>query len=67
MKIDTENTIYLVTNAENGEVHILAPKGKKIEIVQLKLDDPDHNGAHSKDKAVFELIKDEMEMDTFDI
>ena len=68
MQIDTENTLYIVTNAENGEIHVLSPKSKKYtEIVQLKIDDPDHYGPNSKDKSIFELIKDQMEIDTFDL
>ena len=68
IQIDTENTMYVVTDGSNGEVHILYPKSMTFKhIVQLKLDDPDHYGAHQNDGAVFKLIQDHMEKDTFDV
>lgn len=68
MQIDTENTLYVVTDGSNGEVHILYPKSKTFkDVVQLKIDDPDHYGPHKNDGAVYKLILDQMERDTFDV
>jgi len=67
MPLDTNNTIYVCTDGENGEVKILLPRGCKMEVQELKLDERDPNSARGNDKHEYHLLKEEMDEHTFEI
>lgn len=64
MTLDTQNTIYIGLDGTNAEVKVLVPKGCKIEIVELKLDDRD---PESTDAAEFKLLEQEMDETTYEV
>lgn len=64
MQLDHENTIYVCLDGENGDVKLLVPRNFKLEIMELKLDDPDPD---STDAAEYHLLKTEMDEHRFDL
>ena len=58
MTLDTESTIYVGTDATNGSVHVLMPRKSKLNLVHLRLDDPD---PESTDAAEYKLLEQEMD------
>lgn len=67
MHLDTDNTIYICTDATNGDVTVLVPRRFKalgIHVSELKLDDRD---SESTDAAEFQLLSPEMDGTTVDI
>jgi hypothetical protein len=70
MNIDTKTTLYICTDALNGEVHILTPKHKTFQSMEnLRLDDPDPYGPNGTDPAIFKLLceSNDMTQETFDL
>lgn len=64
MTLDTENTIYFCADRTNAEVKVLLPKSLKLEIIELRLDDPD---PESTDDAEYKLLAEEMTELTFEV
>ena len=56
--------IYLVTDGQNGHVHLLTPKGLKLEVIVLQIDDQDPN---SNDKDEYRILRNVMEETTADL
>ena len=75
IEIDTESTLYVVTDGANAEVHIIAPIGKVhadvstfASIEHLRIDDPDPYGPNATDAAIYKLLcESNMEHHRFDI
>ena len=57
MTLDTTNTIYVGTDANNGAVHVLIPRKSNLKLIHLRLDDPD---PYSTDAAEYKLLEAEM-------
>lgn len=57
MHLDTEKTIYLAVDSQNGQVTLLTPKEFPFEIIELRVSDPNPD---STDAAEFKLLESEM-------
>lgn len=64
MTLDTEKTIYVGIDRTNAYLKILLPKGCKLDLMELRLDDPH---PESTDAAEFRLLVEEMEDFQFEL
>ena len=64
MDLDTQNTIYVGTDATNGTVHVLIPRKSNLTVVHLRLDDRDPD---STDAAEYQLFETEMNETRIDL
>jgi hypothetical protein len=56
--------IYLCSDNTNGVTYLLLPKDCQLDIVDLRLDDPD---SRCTDRAEFTLLREEMQEHRYDI
>jgi hypothetical protein len=63
MTLNTD-CIYVCTDATNGSLHILTPRNLTLEVLDLRIDNPDHE---STDAAEYKLLRQEMDEHDFDL
>jgi len=64
MELDTDRTVYICTDGQNGQVHLLVPRQSGLWITHLQIDNPDPEWT---DAAEFRLLRGEMNETTVDV
>lgn len=63
LELNTEG-IYVCTDAQNAKVTLLLPKTLRVEVFELRLDNPD---PESTDAAEYKLLREVMKEHAFDL
>lgn len=58
MTFDTETTIYVCIDRTNGDLKVLTPRGLKLSVVEMRVDDPD---PENTDAAEAKLLETDMD------
>ena len=63
MQLDTTTSIYIGTDAINGTVHVLTPRGATLQVEHLQLDDRDPENTDAAEYRLLEKAMNETRID----